>query len=65
MIRIAVLISGQGRGSNMQAIIDGCKSGKINGEVALVVGVNNGAPAMERARAAGVVAVSIPQELWL
>lgn len=60
MIRIAVLISGQGRGSNMQAIIDGCKSGKINGKVALVVGVNNGAPAMERARAAGVVAVSIP-----
>ena len=60
MIRIAVLISGQGRGSNMQAIIDGCKSGKINGEVALVVGVNDDAPAMERARAAGVAAVSIP-----
>lgn len=60
MIRIAVLISGQGRGSNMQAIVDGCKSGKINGEVALVVGVNDDAPAMERARAAGVAAVSIP-----
>ena len=59
MTRIAVLISGQGRGSNMQAIMDGCKSGKINGEVALVIGVNDTAPAMCRARAAGVTAVSV------
>ena len=35
--RIAVLVSGAGRGSNMQAIIDACKSGKIAGEVALVI----------------------------
>ncbi len=58
-IRIAVLVSGQGRGSNMQAIIDACASGKINGKVALVLGVRDDAPAMERARAAGVEAVSI------
>jgi len=58
-IRIAVMVSGQGRGSNMQAIIDACKSGKINGEVALVVGVKNDAPAIDRARAAGVNTVSI------
>lgn len=58
-LRIAVMVSGQGRGSNMQAIIDACKSGKINGEVALVVGVRNDAPAMDRARAAGVNTVAI------
>ncbi len=59
MIRIAVMVSGQGRGSNLQAIIDGCKSGKIDGEVALVIGVKDDAPAMDRARAAGSAAVSI------
>lgn len=53
-IRIAVLVSGQGRGSNMQAIVDACKSGKINGEVGLVVGSKAGAPAMQRALEAGV-----------
>lgn len=59
MIRIAVLVSGQGRGSNLQAIIDGCKSGKIDGEVALVIGVKDDAPAMDRARLAGASAITI------
>lgn len=58
-IRIAVLVSGRGRGSNMQAIIDACRDGKINGDVVLVVGVRDEAPAMERARAAGVKTVTI------
>ena len=49
-IRIAVLVSGKGRGTNMQAIIDACMSGKIHGDVALVLGVKDNAPAMERAR---------------
>lgn len=53
-IKIAVLISGHGRGSNMQAIIDACKDGRINGQVAIVIGVRNEAPAIERAQAAGV-----------
>jgi len=44
----------------MQAIIDTCRSGKINGEVALVLGVRDDAPAMERARAAGVKTLAIP-----
>lgn len=59
-IRIAVLVSGKGRGSNMQAIIDACASGKINGEVALVLGVNDDAPAMKRARDAGIKTIAIP-----
>ena len=58
--RIAVLVSGQGRGSNMQAIIDACASGKINGEVGLVLGVRDDAPATGRARAAGVKTLAIP-----
>jgi phosphoribosylglycinamide formyltransferase-1 len=58
-IRIAVLVSGQGRGSNMQAIINACSSGKINGQVALVLGVKDDAPAMERARATGVKTIAI------
>lgn len=56
---IAVLVSGKGRGSNMQAIIDACRSGRVNGEVALVLGVNDDAPAMERARSAGVKTLAI------
>lgn len=58
-IRIAVMVSGQGRGSNMQAIIDACKSGKIAGEVALVIGVKDDAPAMERAREQKVPTLAI------
>lgn len=58
-IRIAVLVSGVGRGSNMQAIIDACKSGKINGEVGLVVGVKDDSPAMQRAADAGVETATI------
>ena len=62
-IRIAVLVSGQGRGSNMQAIIDACGSGKINGEVTLVLGVKDDAPAMERARGQDVNTMTIaPKE---
>jgi phosphoribosylglycinamide formyltransferase 1 len=58
-IRIAVMVSGQGRGSNMRAIADACHNGKINGEVALVLGVNDSAPAMENARACGIKTIAI------
>lgn len=62
-IRIAALVSGHGRGTNMQSIIDACKDGVITGEVAVVVGVRSNAPAMERAAAAGVETMVInPKE---
>ncbi len=62
-IRIAVLVSGVGRGSNMQSIIDGCTSGRINGSVVLVIGTKDDAPAMDRARTAGIkTAVISPKE---
>lgn len=59
MTRIAVMVSGAGRGSNMQAIIDACKSGKVAGEVAVVIGVKSDAPAMERAANQGIKIAAI------
>ena len=58
-IRIAVLVSGKGRGTNMQAIIDACNSGKVNGKVALVLGVKDDAPAMERARGQQIETIAV------
>lgn len=53
-LRIGILLSGKGRGSNMQAIIDATRDGRIPGEVALVVSTSPGTPALDRAEAAGV-----------
>lgn len=53
-IRIAVLVSGHSRGSNMQAIIDACQRGEIDGQVVLVIGTRSEAPALQRARESGV-----------
>ncbi|MGB5105262.1 MAG: phosphoribosylglycinamide formyltransferase [Candidatus Zixiibacteriota bacterium] len=47
-LRIAVLASHGG--SNLQALIDGCASGQIDGEIVLVVSNNKKAFALERAR---------------
>lgn len=47
MIRIAVLVSG--RGTNLQAIIDAAKDGRIDGEIKLVVSDNPKAYALKRA----------------
>ena len=58
-INIAVLVSGHGRGSNLQAIIYGCGGGRIDGRVAVVIGVRGDAPAMDRARDNGISAVEV------
>lgn len=50
--QIAVLISGSG--SNLQAILDNCQSGKIEADVCLVLSNNENAYGLERARKAGV-----------
>ena len=53
MLNIAVLVSGGG--TNLQAIIDAVKSGKITGgRVATVVSSNPNAYALERAKANGI-----------
>jgi len=56
--RIAVLISG--RGSNLQALIDAMKDGRLNATIAVVVSNRAEAQGLERARLAGIPAVALP-----
>ena len=58
--RIAVLVSGGG--TNLQAIIDAERAGKIpHGEIALVVSSKEGVYALERAAKAGIPSRVIPR----
>ncbi len=52
MKRIAVFASGGG--TNFQAVYDACQSGKINGEIVLVIYNRKKAYAKERAKSAGI-----------
>lgn len=52
LTKIAVFISGGG--SNLQALIDASKDGRLDGEIALVVSNKKKAYGLERARNAGV-----------
>jgi phosphoribosylglycinamide formyltransferase-1 len=56
--RIAVLISG--RGSNLQALIDAVAATRLDATIAVVVSNIAAAPGLERARAAGIPAITIP-----
>jgi phosphoribosylglycinamide formyltransferase-1 len=56
--RIAVLISG--RGSNLQALIDAIEAGRLDATIAIVVSNRGDAPGLERARTAGVPALTMP-----
>ena len=60
MIRLGVLASGSG--SNLQAILDACASGRIPARVAAVICNVPGAQALERAGKAGVPAVLLPHQ---
>ncbi len=60
MIRIGVLASGSG--SNLQAILDACAAGGIDGAVAVVLSNVPGARALERARSAGVPGEVLPSK---
>ena len=58
MLKVAVLVSGGG--TNLQAIIDSVKSGKItNAELSLVISNNKNAYALERAKNAGIASMCI------
>ena len=48
MINIGVLVSG--RGTNLQAIIDATKEGKVEGKITIVISDNQDAYALKRAR---------------
>ena len=60
MIRIGILASGSG--SNLQALLDAARDGRIDGTVAAVVCNVPGARALDRARAAGVAAELLPSK---
>lgn len=57
MLRIGVLISGSG--TNLQSLIDACSSGEVNGEVVLVISNRASAYGLERAKAAGILAIHL------
>lgn len=50
MKKIAVLVSNIGAGTNLQAIIDGVHSGKINAEIVAVISDVDNTPALQRAK---------------
>src|SRR5689334_6639788 len=58
--RLVVLISGTG--SNLQAILDACKSGQLNAEVVAVISNKADAYGLTRARTAGVRAIYFAKE---
>ena len=54
-LRIGVLVSGSG--TNLQAVIDACGAGEIEGEVVVVISNHEEAYGLERARRRGIDAV--------
>lgn len=59
--RVAVLVSGGG--TNLQALIDAQNAGKLpDGEIALVISSNPDAFALERAKKAGIPAVTVSKK---
>jgi len=59
-LRVGVLASGGG--TNLQAIIDSCERGEIDGDVVVVISNVHDAFALERARKHGVDAFCFPHE---
>jgi phosphoribosylglycinamide formyltransferase-1 len=57
-LRLAVLASGNG--SNLGALLDACRTGRIHAEIVVVMSDRPGARALERARSAGVPAIAVP-----
>jgi phosphoribosylglycinamide formyltransferase-1 len=59
-LNLGVLVSGVG--SNLQAILDAIGAGTLNARVKVVIANRPGAQALERARAAGISALTIPHK---
>jgi phosphoribosylglycinamide formyltransferase 1 len=57
--RLAVGVLVSGRGSNLQALLDACAAPDFPAQIAVVISDREHAPALERARRAGVEAVWI------
>ena len=60
--RIAVLLSG--RGSNFQSILSASQSGKLGGEIALVISNRPGAGGLDIAREAGIATALIDHQAY-
>jgi phosphoribosylglycinamide formyltransferase-1 len=58
-IRLGVLVSGRGRGTNLQAIMDACERGETKAQVVVVISANPDACAVERARRHNVEALVV------
>jgi phosphoribosylglycinamide formyltransferase-1 len=55
--RIAVLISG--RGSNLRALLDAIRDGRLDAQIGVVISNRSDAAGLERARTAGIPAVTL------
>ena len=67
--KIGVLVSGQSKGTNFQAILDAIASGELNARVALLVATNDMHGAIARARDAHIQTLILPpgdltKEAW-
>jgi phosphoribosylglycinamide formyltransferase-1 len=60
--RLGVLISG--RGSNLQALIDAVRDGRLDAAIVVVISNRDDAQGLERARAAGIEALTISHRGW-
>lgn len=60
MINIAVIISG--RGSNLQAIIDACTEGRVDGKIEVVISNKANAYGLLRAQHAGIESLAVETE---
>jgi phosphoribosylglycinamide formyltransferase-1 len=60
--RLGVLISG--RGSNLQALIDAIRQGRLDASIAIVVSNNENASGLERARQAGIETLVLSHRGW-
>lgn len=58
-LRLAVFLSGKGRGSTLQAILDASAAGRLAAQVVVVVSTTGGTPAISRAREAGIPALEL------
>ena len=61
-MRIAVFVGTKGRGSNLMAIHTATQDGRIAGEICLVVGTKADAPALLRAKEAGISVAVVPYD---
>lgn len=60
--RVGVLISG--RGSNLQSLIDACRAAEFPAEIAVVISNRPDAPGLQRARDAGIAALTIDHKTY-